>query len=208
MNRDSLIKRIESKRDDLVDLTCQLVRIPTVNPPGDAYTDCARLLGERLKKKEFCVSFHRAEGTPGDSDRYPRTNLVARFEGDGQGPCVHFNGHLDVVVPGKGWSEEPFEPAVRDDRVYGRGTCDMKGGIAASVIALESLLEEGIHFSGAIEFSGTVDEETGGYGGVAFLAENGFFSKPRVDHVIIPEPLNVDRICLGHRGAWWAEIET
>ena len=57
MNRDSLIKRIESKRDDLVDLTCQLVRIPTINPPGDAYTDCARLLGERLKKKNSASVF-------------------------------------------------------------------------------------------------------------------------------------------------------
>ncbi len=53
-----------------------------------------------------------------------------------------------------------------------------------------------------------MDEESGGYGGVAYLAEKGFFSKPRVDHVIIPEPLNKDRICLGHRGVWWAEIET
>ena len=84
----------------------------------------------------------------------------------------------------------------------------MKGGLAASVIAMEAILEEGINFSGTIEISGTVDEETGGYGGVAFLAEKGFFSKPRVDHVIIPEPLNVDRICLGHRGVWWAEVET
>jgi succinyl-diaminopimelate desuccinylase len=84
----------------------------------------------------------------------------------------------------------------------------MKGGIAAAVIAIEAILEENIEFPGAIEISGTVDEETGGYGGVAFLAEKGFFSKPRVDHVIIPEPLNVDRVCLGHRGAWWAEVET
>ena len=71
----------------------------------------------------------------------------------------------------------------------------MKGGIAAAIIAMESLLEEGISFPGSLEFSGTVDEETGGYGGVAYLAHQGFFSKPRVDHVIIPEPLNVDRIC-------------
>ena len=84
----------------------------------------------------------------------------------------------------------------------------MKGGIAAAIIAMESLLEEGISFPGALEFSGTVDEETGGYGGVAYLAHQGFFSKPRVDHVIIPEPLNVDRICLGHRGAWWSQVET
>src|SRR5690606_35032740 len=58
------------------------------------------------------------------------------------------------------------------------------------------------------EISGTADEESGGYGGVAYLAGKGFFSKPRVDHVIIPEPLNKDCICLGHRGVWWAKIET
>ena len=63
---------------------------------------------------------------------------------------------------------------------------------------MESLLEEGISFPGALEFSGTVDEETGGYGEWP-TCTSGF--QPRVDHVIIPEPLNVDRICLGHRGA-------
>jgi succinyl-diaminopimelate desuccinylase len=52
-----------------------------------------------------------------------------------------------------------------------------------------------------------VDEETGGYAGVAWLAERGYFSPPRVHHVIIPEPLQVDRVCLGHRGVWWAELE-
>ncbi len=179
-----------------------------MNPPGDAYTDCARFLGTRLEKRGFEVGYHRAEGTPGDNDRYPRTNLVARLEGQASGPCVHFNGHLDVVMAGKGWTEDPFGAVVKEGRIYGRGTCDMKGGIAAAIIAMESLLEEGISFPGALELSGTVDEETGGYGGVAYLAHQGFFSKPRVDHVIIPEPLNVDRICLGHRGAWWSQVET
>ena len=61
---------------------------------------------------------------------------------------------------------------------------------------------------GALEISGTVDEESGGFGGVHYLAQRGWFSPPRVDHVIIPEPLNVDRVCIGHRGVWWAEIET
>ena len=84
----------------------------------------------------------------------------------------------------------------------------MKGGLAASIIAAEAYIAVNPDFSGAIEISGTVDEESGGYGGVAYLARQGFFSKPRVDHVIIPEPLNKDRICLGHRGVWWAEIET
>jgi Acetylornithine deacetylase/Succinyl-diaminopimelate desuccinylase and related deacylases len=178
MSREKLLERIEGKREELTDLTCKLVRIPTVNPPGDAYTDCARFLGTRLEKWGFEVGYHRAEGTPGDNDRYPRTNLVARLEGQASGPCVHFNGHLDVVMAGKGWTEDPFGAVVKEGRIYGRGTCDMKGGIAAAIIAMESLLEEGISFPGAMEFSGTVDEETGGYGGVAYLAHQGFFSIP------------------------------
>lgn len=189
-------------------LTRSLVKIPTVNPPGDAYTECAELIGNRLKRRGFEVLYRRGVGTPGDSERYPRTNVIARIEGRRPGPCVHFNSHIDVVATGSGWTVDPFAGIERDGRIYGRGTCDMKGGLAASIIAAEAILESGIDFPGAIEISGTVDEESGGYGGVGYLAKEGFFSRPRVDHVIIPEPLNVDRVCIGHRGVWWAEIET
>jgi succinyl-diaminopimelate desuccinylase len=205
---DRLFARIEDNRDSLVDLTCELIRIPTINPPGDAYEPCARYLGERLRASGFETAYYRAEGELGDSERYPRLNVIGRREGAGTGPTVHFNGHIDVVEAGRGWSVEPFEGVVMDGRVYGRGSADMKGGIAASVIALEAILQEGITFPGAVEVSGTVDEESGGFAGVAYLARQGLFSKPRVDHVIIPEPLNVDRICIGHRGVWWAEVET
>ncbi|GAB4357593.1 MAG: acetylornithine deacetylase/succinyl-diaminopimelate desuccinylase family protein [Kiloniellaceae bacterium] len=205
---DSLFARIEAKRDDLVALTRDLIRFPTVNPPGEAYTPCAEFLGNRLKVRGFEVGYQRGEGEAGDSDRYPRTNVVARKEGTRPGPCIHFNGHIDVVAVGHGWTVDPFEGVVRDGKVYGRGACDMKGGIAAAVIAVEALLEEHNGLPGALEISGTVDEESGGYGGVGYLARQGFFSRPRVDHVIIPEPLNVDRVCIGHRGVWWAEVET
>ena len=206
--RESLFRRIEERRDALVALTQDLIRIPTVNPPGDVYTDCAEFIGRRLAARGFQVEYVRAEGAPGDSGRYPRTNVVARIEGRRPGPCVHFNGHIDVVPAGRGWTVDPFGGVVKDGRVYGRGACDMKGGIAASIIAVESILDAGIPFGGALEISGTVDEESGGYGGVGHLAKLGYFSRPRVDHVIIPEPLNVDRVCIGHRGVWWAEIET
>jgi succinyl-diaminopimelate desuccinylase len=202
-----LFARVDALRDDLVALTQDLIRIPTLNPPGDAYEPCVRFMGERLRGRGADVAYLRAEGTPGDSDAYPRLNVVARFAGASPGPCVHFNGHVDVVEVGHGWTLPPFEGVVRDGRVYGRGACDMKGGIAASIIAVEAILAEGIRFPGALEISGTVDEESGGFGGVGYLAKNGFFSKPRVDHVIIPEPLNPDRVCLGHRGVWWAEVE-
>jgi len=205
---DRLTALIESRRDDAVALTQDLVRIPTVNPPGDAYQPCAELIGTRLATRGFNISYVRAEGAPGDNDRHPRINVIARREGKRPGPCVHFNSHIDVVEPGQGWTVPPFDAVVKDGKIYGRGTCDMKGGLAASIIAVEALIDSGIDLPGAFEISGTVDEESGGFGGVAYLAERGWFSKPRVDHVIIPEPLNVDRVCVGHRGVWWAEIET
>jgi succinyl-diaminopimelate desuccinylase len=207
-HEDALLGDIEARRDELVALTQDLIRFPTINPPGDAYRPCAEYLGERLRKRGFKVEYVRAEGTPGDSDAYPRTNVIARWEGSAPGPCVHFNSHIDVVEAGEGWTVPPFDGVVKDGRVYGRGACDMKGGLAASVIAVEALIDSGVPLPGALEISGTADEESGGYGGVAYLAERGWFSKPRVDHVIIPEPLNVDRVCIGHRGVWWSEITT
>ena len=199
---------IENKTDDLISLTQDLVRIPTLNPPGENYLEICEYLEKRLKRSQFSTELIRAKGTPGDSDKYPRWNIVARREGPKKGDCVHFNSHTDVVEVGSGWSFDPFGGEVNDGKIYGRGTCDMKGGLASSIIACEAFLELFPDFNGALEISGTADEETGGYGGVAYLAENGFFSPQKVQHVIIPEPLNKDRICLGHRGGWWAEIET
>lgn len=204
---ERLFQRIDRRRDELVDLARDLVRVPTVNPPGDAYGACAELIGRRLAARGFRVEYPRATGAPGDSDRHPRVNVVARLEGRGPGRCVHFNGHIDVVEAGRGWTVDPFAGLVRYGRLYGRGSSDMKGGLAAAIVAVETLLDDGLPWSGALEISGTADEESGGFGGVAWLAERGYFSAPRVDHVIIPEPLNVDRVCLGHRGVWWAEIE-
>ena len=83
-----LLGRIEAKRDELVELTRALVRIPTVNPPGENYPAICELLGERLRRRGFAVESFRARGTPGDSDRFPRTNLVARREGARPGPCA------------------------------------------------------------------------------------------------------------------------
>lgn len=205
---DPLLSEIAARRDDLILLTQNLIRIPTLNPPGENYRDICEFLNNRLTKHGFNTEMVRAYDTPGDSDKYPRWNLVARREGTGSGECVHFNSHIDVVEVGSGWTQDPFGGALVDGKIYGRGACDMKGGLAASIIAVESFIHTNPNFQGAIEISATGDEESGGYGGVAYLAEKGFFDPKRVQHVIIPEPLNKDRVCLGHRGGWWAEIET
>ena len=199
---------IEKSEDNIVELCQDLIRFPTVNPPGNDYKACVEYIGDRLKVRGFKVEYIRAFGTPGDSSEFPRYNVVARYDTGRPGPCVHFNSHIDVVETGEGWTKDPFAADLIDGKIYGRGACDMKGGMASSIIAVEALIDSGIELKGAIEISGTGDEESGGLGGVAYLAEKGYFSKDRVDHVIIPEPLNVDRVCLGHRGVWWAEIET
>ena len=204
----ALTQAIDARRDDLIALTQDLIRIPTLNPPGRHYRDICDYLDRRLRGAGFETELIRAHGTPGDSDKYPRWNIVARRTGAHPGDCVHFNSHTDVVEVGKGWTQDPFGGALIDGKIYGRGACDMKGGLAASIIAAEAFIANHPDFAGAIEISGTADEESGGYGGVAYLAEQGYFDPKRVQHVIIPEPLNKDRVCLGHRGGWWAEIET
>ncbi len=204
----ALAAEIDARRDDLIALTQDLVRIPTVNPPGEAYLEVCEYVRNRLAWRGFLTQMVRAEGTPGDSDKYPRWNVVARREGAFPGETVHFNSHHDVVEVGSGWTTDPFGGELKDGRIYGRGTCDMKGGLAASIIAAEAFADLFPDFYGNVEISATADEETGGFGGVAYLAKQGFFTPEKVQHVIIPEPLNKDRICLGHRGVWWAEIET
>ena len=205
---NQVLGEIDSRRDDLISLTQELIRIPTLNPPGENYREICEFLSTRLQNSGFGIELVRAKGTPGDSDKYPRWNVVARREGAHRGQCVHFNSHIDVVEVGSGWTQNPFGGDLVGDKIYGRGACDMKGGLAASIIGVEAFIDTNPDFHGAIEISGTGDEESGGYGGVAYLAEKGFFSPNRVQHVIIPEPLNKDRVCLGHRGGWWAEIET
>lgn len=207
-SNDRTHARIDTLVPELVQLTSDLIKVPTTNPPGENYTDCAEFIGQWMQSLRFDVEYIRGLDSVGDSDTYPRTNIVARRQGKHPGQCVHFNSHIDVVEVGSGWTVDPFGGEVKDGKIYGRGACDMKGGLATSMIAVKAFIIENPDFAGAIEISGTVDEETGGYGGVAYLAERGYFSKPRVDHVIIPEPLNKNRICLGHRGGWWAEIET
>ena len=202
---ERVLDAVDRATDEIVQYTRDLVRIPTVNPPGDAYEDCARFIGEDLRTRGFAVEYIAAEGRPEHTSRHPRVNVVGTRRG-GSGRVVHLNGHFDVVPAGGGWTVDPFAGVVRDGRIYGRGVCDMKAGIAAAVFAAEAISRAGVAAPGTIEISGTVDEESGGFAGVAYLAETGRIAAGRTDCVIIPEPLNVDRICIGHRGVYWCEV--
>jgi succinyl-diaminopimelate desuccinylase len=202
---ERILVEVERAADEIVQFTADLVRIPTVNPPGEEYEPCARFLGEFLDRRGFTVEYIAADGRPEHTARHPRVNVIGSRRG-GEGPVVHLNGHIDVVPAGDGWTVDPFGGLVRDGKIFGRGVCDMKAGLAAAVFAAEAIERAGVRLPGTIEISGTVDEESGGFAGVAYLAETGRIRKGRTDFVIIPEPLNVDRICIGHRGVYWFEV--
>jgi succinyl-diaminopimelate desuccinylase len=202
---DRVLAEVDRAVDEIVQYTADLVRIPTINPPGEVYADCAHFIGSDLERRGFAVEYIEAEGCAEHTHRHPRLNIVGSRRG-GSGPVVHLNGHFDVVPAGGGWTVDPFGGIVRDGRIYGRGVCDMKAGIAAAVFAAEAIARAGVPLPGTIEISGTVDEESGGFAGVAYLAAHGRIAAGRTDYVIIPEPLNVDRICVGHRGVYWFEV--
>ena len=205
---DRVLTTIDALTDEAVAFTADLVRMPTVNPPGELYEECARFIGGTLAKFDFEVEYYAAEGRPEHTPAHPRVNVVGTRRGRSLRPLVHLNGHFDVVPAGAGWTVDPFGGDVRDGRIWGRGSCDMKAGIAAAIFAAEAIRRAGVELNGSVEISGTVDEESGGFAGVAWLAHHGRLSAARTDYAIIPEPLYVDRICIGHRGVYWFEVLT
>ena len=206
----AVLAQVERLSSEMVGFTQEMVRIPTVNPPGDCYTACAELIASRLQDFGYTVEVLAAEGLPEHTPAYPRLNVVGRLESalSTEDSALHFNGHYDVVPPGSGWSFDPFAAELRDGRIYGRGTCDQKAGIAASVYGVEAVRRAGIPLSRAVEPSATADEESGGFAGVAWLCDRRRINRDRQRYVVITEPLNPERVCIGHRGVYWFELTT
>ncbi len=203
-----VLAAVDDLSDEMVRFCQALVQVPTVNPPGERYPECAQLIGEKLADLGYSVEYVAGEGRPEHTRAHPRVNVVGRMEGQMARPCLHFNGHFDVVPVGDGWTVDPFGGELRGGKIYGRGACDQKAGIAASIFGVEAIRRAGVKLRGTVEQSATVDEESGGYAGVADLCDRGVFSADRQDHVIITEPLNHDRVCIGHRGVYWFEVTT
>lgn len=205
-HESAVARAVEAIADEMVDFLRGLTRIPTINPPGEEYRAGAEFIGAKLKDFGYECQYVTADGRPEHTATHPRVNVIGHMAGSVQRPRLHFNGHFDVVPVGQGWTVDPFDALIRDGKMYGRGTADQKAGIAASIFAIEAVRRSGIRLAGSVEQSGTVDEESGGFAGVAWLAQQGLIHKDRTDFVIITEPSNVDRICIGHRGVYWFKV--
>jgi succinyl-diaminopimelate desuccinylase len=179
---------------DVIDLTRQLIAYDTVNPPGNEQA-CSEHLGRLLSGAGFDVQYH--EMGP------QRPSLVARL-GGGSGKPLCLTGHLDTVPLGSApWSMDPFAGESREGRLYGRGSSDMKAGVAA--IAAAALAEtEAAQGGPGVELVFTAGEETG-CEGAAHLAANGLLGSAGA--VVVAEP-TANRPYVGHKGALWFVART
>jgi succinyl-diaminopimelate desuccinylase len=193
---------VDDLRDDLVALLQRLIRIPTVNPPGEGYEEFVADFKSVLDELGYATEVHHAPTELAPLGQgLPRPNLIGKLEGDG--PLVHLNGHYDVVPVGNDWTKDPFGGELAGGRIYGRGAADMKSGLAAQVIAVEALRRAGLKPN--VHQSAVPDEETVGVrnAGMGWLVENGLLHG---DAVIITEPFGPDGVGIGHKGAIWGEI--
>jgi len=180
-------------RSPVFELTCELIRRASVTP---ADAGCQAVIGERLARAGFAVEHLRY----GDVD-----NLWATH-GDGA-PVLVFLGHTDVVPsgPAANWTSPPFEPVVRDGRLYGRGAADMKSGVAAMVVALEDFARAHPGHAGTIALLVTSDEEGASIDGVRRVADEFRRRGQRIDACVVGEPSSKQRlgdlVRIGRRGS-------
>jgi acetylornithine deacetylase len=206
---------IDDRRSDLVDLAARLVGFDTTSREvGDPPREEAALqehLASRLENFGAQVDLWEPDAgelagkplVPPGLDFVGRPQLIARLAGRGGGRSLVFNGHIDVVSaePRKAWTSGPFAPEVRDGNLYGRGSCDMGGGIAAMLVAAETLAAVGIELAGDLLVATNTDEESSGAGGTA-LVQRGL----RADAGIVTEPTGFD-VWTACRGSEYCEIE-
>lgn len=192
---------VRSLRDELVELALELVRTPSVTGDEDAAqaTLASRLTDWGLEIDAWTIdssiTSHRAycdDGLPVE-----RKNLVARWGPNDDVAALILNGHIDVVPPGEReqWDADPFDARIERDALHGRGACDMKGGLAASCIAVRAAMQLGIDPARSILIQSVVGEETGGLGTLAAI-ERGY----RADAAVIAEPTSLE-MCPVQAGA-------
>lgn len=181
--------------DPLV-LTRALVAFDTINPPGNERA-CAEYLGKLLDDAGFSISYHEFD------DR--RTSLVARIGGSDDIPPLCFTGHIDTVPLGAApWSVDPFSGEMSNGKLYGRGTSDMKSGVAAFVVACTQLAGELAGGPGVVLVI-TAGEETGCEGAYHMAGLGNVLGKAGA--IVVAEP-TYNMPMIGHKGAIWLKART
>ncbi len=178
-------RRLDAMRGDIIKLTRDMVAYKSVNPrymtdPENSQESAVQdYVESKLKALGLEITRWEAEAR--------RPNLVARRRGSGGGGhSLIFNGHIDVVPIGDldGWDFDPWGGEIADGKLYGRGTVDMKAGVAAFIAATAAIMQAGIQLQGDLQLHIVVDEEAGGFAGTRDVIKRGY----RADGVIVAEP--------------------
>ena len=173
------------RKEELIQILQHLIAINTENPPGRE-EPAARYILDLLHRNGIESELQWAAPE--------RPNLIARLKGRRPGPSIIYNGHLDVVPAGSGWTHPPFGGGITEGRLYGRGAADMKSGVAAMLYAAIVLKRLGLPFAGEIILFFNVDEERLNLGMNAFLAEEVY-----AHYAVVGEPTGL-KLCMGHLG--------
>ncbi len=209
---DRVSKTAGALRERLVRTITELVQIPSENtPPNGAELDCQQYVHERLGALGMKSEMYDIRGVPGlrqhPAFRHTRVyanrpNVAALWQGSGGGRSLLLSGHIDTVPRGSArWSRDPFSAAIEGNRLYGLGSNDMKGGIAAMLVAVEALKEIGVKLRGDLLFETIVDEEFGGVNGTLAARLRGH----NADAAIITEP-SQQMLCPAQMGGRIAHI--
>ena len=195
---------------DLTGLLQRLVRLPTINPPGEHYDAITTLLAAELRATGLATrrfTIPRAQlrrHLPPDQHAFPRYNVLGKLRTAGAKKTVHFNAHYDVVPVSGQWQHGgPFSGKVAGGWIYGRGTSDMKGSHASLLMALRALRATGTAPRMNVEVSFTADEETDSFLGTGWLVEH---APIRPDYAIVMEGGEGSHVCCGHNGVVWLEV--
>src|SRR5215472_11489646 len=162
----SLVQKIDENRDKAISFLRQMIAIPSVT--GDE-AKIQRFLSDYMKKIGLKVDMWETDWEqlkkhpayrPVDRGYEGRPNIVATLKGTGGGRSLLLNGHTDVIPVGggEGWSDNPWSATIKNGRIYGRGSADMKSGVASHVMAVESLLAAGLKAKGDVYINVVIDE--------------------------------------------------
>jgi len=161
-----LLEAVDASRSEMIDFTRELVAIPSENPPGNEYARCAAVIAQKLKDIGLEPRMIEVPGTP------PGYCVTA---GHGEGErALYFHGHYDVVPRA---AEGQFDPVIQGSNLFGRGSSDMKSGLAAMIYAVQALRRARARLNGRVELVVVPDEETGGERGSAWLSRSTDFGK-------------------------------
>ena len=197
-SREQLKADIRDARDQLTDLAASLIRVPSENPPGDTTALVAMI--ETFLGGEPCLISRRVTAKP------PIVNLVVKLKGNRPGRRLIFNGHLDTFPVGdaSGWSRSPLGGEIIDGRLYGRGSSDMKAGLAVGLMMLKLLAKYRAELVGELVLALVGDEETGGTWGTRHLLTNDVDG--RSDAMISADAGSPSVVRFGEKGQLWLEI--